>query len=171
MPPFVLVPQSQQQPDEHENHEEHEHRADRQPDVVQIDEIVVHEVLDHVDALIRVIAEEDVRLAEGLEEVHDGDHQNESRVRRDHRQGDPCELLPPARTVKRGRLVEIRRDGVQRGEEEHHVVAGVLPEVQDQKHPERLLPRPVRRVQAKVFQHPVHHAEVGEDDLEEQHDG
>ena len=171
MPPFVLIPEPEQQSHQRENHEEHERRADRQPDVVQVDEIVVHEVLDHVDALIRVVAEEDVRLAEGFEQVDDGDHEDEPGVRRDHRQGDPRELFPPARAVEGGRFVQLWRDGVQRGEEEHDVIPRVLPEVQYQEHPKRLLPRPVRRVHPEVFEHAVHHTEVGEDDLEEQDDG
>ena len=169
-PPFVLVSESEQQAHQRENYEEHERRADRQPDIVQVDEIVVHEMLDHVDALVRVVAEEDVCLAEGLEQVHNGDHQNEPRVRRDHRQSDPRELFPPACAVEGSRFVQLRRDGVQRGEEEHHVIPRVLPEIQNQQYPERLLPRPIRRVHPEVFQHAVHHAEVGEDDLEEQHD-
>ena len=170
MPPFVLIPEPEQQSHQRENHEEDQRRADGQPDIVQIDEIVVHEVLDHVDALIRVVAEEDVGFPERLEEVHDGDHEDEPGVRRDHGKRDPRELLPPARAVEGGSLVQLRRHGVQRGEEEHHVIPRVLPEIQDQEHPKRLLPRPVRRVHPEVFQNSVHHTEVGEDDLEEQND-
>ena len=131
MPPFVLVPESEQQSHQRENHEEDQRGPDGKPDVVQVDEIVVHEVLDHVDALIRVVAEEDVGFPEGLEQIDNRNDEDEPRVRSDKRQGDPRELTPPARAVEGRRLVQLLRDGVQRGEEEHHVVARVLLEIQD----------------------------------------
>ena len=70
---------------------------------------------------------EEVGLGEELEPADRRDDDREDDRRPDHRHGDVPELLPAPRAVDRGRLVQVVRDRLHRGEVEQRVVARPAP--------------------------------------------
>ncbi len=67
--------------------------------VVQLDKLVVHEVLEQVNAAVRVVSADEVGLAEHLEAVDERHDQYEHRGRCEQRQGDLTEQRHRPRTV------------------------------------------------------------------------
>src|SRR3954466_4205859 len=87
--------------------------------LVQPDRIEQQRALRRPETVLRT-TRRDVALREVLEPVdHAGDHREED-DRRDHRQRDVPEALPPARSLEVGGLVELCGNVEERRKEDDH---------------------------------------------------
>ncbi|KAG1269480.1 hypothetical protein G6F65_013641 [Rhizopus arrhizus] len=99
---------------------------------------------------------------------NDPDHQQH---RAEHRQGDVQELLPARGAVDARGLVKVMRDRLQAGQEDHHVVAEVLPhrEQHDGRHRPVGIAQPVDRADAQMAQSVVHQPVAGMEQVAPDH--
>ena len=101
--------------------------------IVQLGEVVVQEVLEHIDCLVRVVSVEKIALAEDLQGVHHREDEREEQSRRDVRDRDPDRLLKRVRPVDPRGLDHALVHPGQGGEHQHHVQSAVLPEEDEQQ--------------------------------------
>ena len=93
-------------------------------------EHVVHEMLEHIQPVVWVIAREQINFTEDLERVDDGQDRDEQDGRGEIAQLDVEEDIAARRAVQLRRLDQLLRDIVERGHEQNHVIAEVFPEEQ-----------------------------------------
>ena len=152
-----LHPEQQQQ-HQQEDHDEDQQRRRGEPGVVQVLEVVVHEVLEHVDALVGPVASQQIGLPEGLEGVDDGDDEHEEEVGDHQRQGDVPQNVALRGPIAHGGVCIVRGDRAQARQEQDHVISAVLPEVQTDEHQEgQLGVQPVPHGEAQARQELVDH--------------
>ena len=150
-PIFILFPLSclvpslkaEQSEHQHKNDREDQKRRHRKPLVAQIPEIIVHKMLEHVDALVRARPAQKVRLPEGFEGIDDRNDKDEKEGGHEERQGDVLHDLEGVRPFAGGCFPVFPGNGAQPRQEKDEVVAAVFPDVQadeDRKGMRRLDP-------------------------------
>lgn len=138
VPVHHLSFQVEQQEYKGENHKENKQRCYREALVVQILKVVVHEVLQHVNAFIRHTAADEICFAERFERVYDGDNKDKEEIRDEQRECYVTKALQSVRPLKRGDPVKILGNGVEPREEQHDVIAAVFPHINPQQHEKRV---------------------------------
>ena len=172
-PPFSLLPpgfEAEQHQHQREDHQEHQQRRHRKALVAQVLEVVVHEMLQHVDALVGVGPAQQVGFPEGLEGVDDGHDQDKEEGGHQQRQRDVPHGLPVAGALTGGGLPVFLGDGGQPGQEQDQVVAAVFPDVQPDQNREGvfrldpILNRQAQGGQQLVDEPPVREKRLHDDD-------
>jgi hypothetical protein len=102
----------------------------------------------------------------------DRSHQHEGERRPQIRQRHVAQPLPPGGAVEVGDLVGLGRDRLKAGQEEQHVVAGVLPHGERRDRIERhvRIAQPIRPLHAELSEVVVEQADTRQED-EQEHRG
>ena len=69
----------EQKSDDHDHDERHQYRCCRQRLIIQTLELIVHEVLQHIDGIVRIIRCQQIDLTEDLKRADQGHDRNKQK--------------------------------------------------------------------------------------------
>ena len=91
---FNVVVNNEHRADNNYHRDTHKYRRARQFLVIKRRERIIHEMLQHIERIIRIISGQQVNLAEYLERVDDAHQRDEQNTRREIPELNPGEYLP-----------------------------------------------------------------------------